>query len=187
MNTTHTTHTHRQLFFFSFFFFFLFLLLTASSSCFFRSERWKEDGSRAHQSLTMAQSSLRSTSNIVTVDVTSNHQREDDDDDDVQVDSFEDPFTLKLTTLANDGTFYPDKVVVNRATLSKLSTNEVLHHPHPLKPNCNVYYRNIVPDMFIVLCTHCNRFFLDDIETHLLLEGTCAFCRNPMKLNSSLV
>ena len=144
---------------------------------------WKEDGSRAHQSL--AQSSLRSTSNIVTVDAAFHHQVGEEEEE--QEDSFEDPFTLKLTTLASDGAFYPDKVMVNRTTLSKLSTNEVLHHPDPLNPNRNVYYRNIVPDMFIVLCSYCNRFFLDDIETHLLLEGTCAFCRNPMKLNSSLV
>ena len=136
------------------------------------TEMWKEERSSHHQSLAVVHSPRASITTALASDLE---------------DSFEDPFTLKITTLDGDSLVYPGKVLVDRNTLAKLSKNEVLYFANPLDPASFHFYRNIVPDMCIALCAHCHRFFLDDIETHLVLEGTCPFCRNPMKLDTSLI
>ncbi|EEB18094.1 conserved hypothetical protein [Pediculus humanus corporis] len=89
-----------------------------------------------------------------------------------------DPFTAKLVNfdIEKDG-FTP--VTVNRSTLKSLDPNEVLISQRP-KPLRYRYYRNIIPDLPIVICHSCHKaFHMDDYELQVLQKGHCPFCRTP--------
>ncbi|KAK6627629.1 hypothetical protein RUM44_010107 [Polyplax serrata] len=89
-----------------------------------------------------------------------------------------DPFTVKLVNFEVEGEeFVP--VTVNRATLKSLDPNEVLISQRP-KPLRYRFYRNVIPDLPIVICSSCHKaFHMDDYELQVLQKGHCPFCRTP--------
>ncbi|GLH03389.1 POC1 centriolar protein homolog [Gryllus bimaculatus] len=72
-------------------------------------------------------------------------------------------------------------VVVNRSTLQAMEPDSVVicRWPSPLKYQ---FYRNILPELQITLCSICNKVFhVDDFEVQILQKGHCPFCRSPTK------
>ncbi|XP_020611190.1 intraflagellar transport protein 122 homolog isoform X2 [Orbicella faveolata] len=90
----------------------------------------------------------------------------------------EDPFTAKLMSFEQGGSeFVP--VRVGRSTLQAMNSREVMvkKWPPPLKYQ---YYRSLLPDVSITLCSSCNRLFhTDDYELLVLQKNCCPFCRKP--------
>ncbi|XP_063240162.1 intraflagellar transport protein 122 homolog isoform X2 [Bacillus rossius redtenbacheri] len=88
-----------------------------------------------------------------------------------------DPFTARLMSFETDSEeFVP--VVVNRATLEAMEPGSVLicRRPVPLRRQ---FYRNLLPDLQISLCSSCNKLFhVDDFEMQVLQKGHCPFCRS---------
>lgn len=94
-----------------------------------------------------------------------------------------DPFTLSTDRVRSTdsgpvgaGPTGSQKILASRSVLKGLKRSEVLiaERPAPLGYS---YYRNLVPDMNISMCSTCFRFFLEDYEIVALLEGSCPFCR----------
>lgn len=91
-----------------------------------------------------------------------------------------DPFTLTLDRRKSVDTGVigssSHKIIASRSVLKQLKKSEVLigERRPPLGYS---YYRNLVPDMNVSMCSSCCRFFLDDMEVMVLLEGCCPFCR----------
>lgn len=87
-----------------------------------------------------------------------------------------DPFTLTMGRVGAERSVGAQRIIVGRSVLKQLKTSEVLiaNHATPLKPS---YYRNLVPDMNVTMCSGCHRFFMEDFEASALLEGCCPFCR----------
>lgn len=87
-----------------------------------------------------------------------------------------DPFTTRLLTFEEGGAeFVP--IVVNRRALSAMQRTDiiVLKTSEPLS---NRYFRNLMPDVSITHCRHCNKLFhTDDYELQLLQQGRCPYCR----------
>eukprot|EP01061_Rhynchopus_euleeides_P016277 TRINITY_DN27556_c0_g1_i1.p1 TRINITY_DN27556_c0_g1~~TRINITY_DN27556_c0_g1_i1.p1 ORF type:complete len:1234 (+),score=571.29 TRINITY_DN27556_c0_g1_i1:232-3933(+) len=106
-----------------------------------------------------------------------------------------DPFTRQLMALDFQGSterkYQP--VIVDRETLRQMkrddifvvrwttaSTKEGIQAEEGLLPKelRLAYYRNVVPDLPVVLCKSCNHFFHeDDYEFEVLKTGGCPFCR----------
>ncbi|XP_067012221.1 intraflagellar transport protein 122 homolog [Anabrus simplex] len=95
-----------------------------------------------------------------------------------------DPFTAKLMAFENEGEeFVP--VVVNRSTLLTMEPSSVIicRWPPPLRFR---FYRNLLPDLQITLCSSCNKIFhVDDFELQVLQKGYCPFCRSTSKTTGS--
>ncbi|KAK7866290.1 hypothetical protein R5R35_007119 [Gryllus longicercus] len=90
--------------------------------------------------------------------------------------AIDDPFTACVNDNAD---FLP--VVVNRSTLQAMEPDSVVicRWPSPLKYQ---FYRNILPELQITLCSICNKVFhVDDFEVQILQKGHCPFCRSPTK------
>ncbi|KAL0279839.1 UNVERIFIED_CONTAM: hypothetical protein PYX00_001315 [Menopon gallinae] len=89
-----------------------------------------------------------------------------------------DPFTAKLVSFEGDeDKFLPIKV--NRATLRALDPAAVFvcRRPQPLRYR---FYKNVMPDLPIVICQSCHKaFHMDDYELQVLQKGHCPFCRSP--------
>ncbi|CAH3150863.1 unnamed protein product [Porites lobata] len=93
-------------------------------------------------------------------------------------DEEEDPFTAKLMSFEQGGSEFV-AVRVGRSTLQSMNSREVLvkKWPSPLKYQ---YYRSLLPDVSITLCSSCNRLFhTDDYELLVLQKNCCPFCRKP--------
>jgi len=85
----------------------------------------------------------------------------------------EDPFSAN--NFEGGGDFVP--VVVGRSVLESLHHSEVLVKKLGA-PLGNQYYRSIIPDISITICSSCNKMFLaDDYELQVLAKGHCPFCR----------
>ncbi|KAL1117127.1 hypothetical protein AAG570_004455 [Ranatra chinensis] len=85
-----------------------------------------------------------------------------------------DPFTARLSSSED---LIP--VVVSRATLLAMDVTSVLvcRHPKPLRYR---YFRNLLPELQVTVCSNCNKIFhVDDFEMKLLEKGHCPFCRSP--------
>ncbi|XP_014288077.1 intraflagellar transport protein 122 homolog isoform X2 [Halyomorpha halys] len=85
-----------------------------------------------------------------------------------------DPFTARLLQDISD-----DVVTVNRSALKTMDLSEVVicRFPKPLKTR---YFRNLLPELQVTPCTHCNKIFhMDDFEMKILEKGSCPFCRVP--------
>ncbi|CAL4124428.1 unnamed protein product, partial [Meganyctiphanes norvegica] len=88
-----------------------------------------------------------------------------------------DPFTGNLMSFYGGSEFQP--VIVNRAALAALEPHDVIicRWPHPLR---YTFYKNIMPDVPITHCEHCNKMFhTDDYILQVLQKGHCPFCRTP--------
>lgn len=85
-----------------------------------------------------------------------------------------DPFAFKVSR-GEKKTFRP--VVVDRKTLLSLDVSSILicKWPSPLKYR---FFKNILPDLHIVMCESCFKcYHVDDFELQLLQNGSCPFCR----------
>ena len=108
-----------------------------------------------------------------------------------------DPFTRQLMALDFHGSnrqYQP--VVVDRPTLKQMKRDEIFivswsskkvkdgrdivnkEQEDKLPDDLKVrFYRNIVPDLPVTLCSHCNHFFMEeDYEFESLKKGGCPFC-----------
>jgi intraflagellar transport protein 122 len=91
--------------------------------------------------------------------------------------SITDLFTARLMNFENTGDKF-EPVVVNRATLQAMEPSVVLicRWPPPLRYQ---FYRNLLPDLQIIICNSCNKVFhVDDFELQVLQKGHCPFCRS---------
>uniref|UniRef100_A0A1B6JCB8 Intraflagellar transport protein 122 homolog n=2 Tax=Proconiini TaxID=565685 RepID=A0A1B6JCB8_9HEMI len=87
-----------------------------------------------------------------------------------------DPFTARLVTFESEVEQF-EPVLVNRSTLQAMepSTVVVCRWPPPLRYQ---FYRNLLPELQISVCTSCNKVFhTDDLEMKILQHGYCPFCR----------
>ncbi|XP_059169667.1 intraflagellar transport protein 122 homolog [Physella acuta] len=88
----------------------------------------------------------------------------------------EDPFTARLKSYNESDEFQP--VVVNKSTLQTMSRSDVyiLKWPKPLRYQ---FFRSLLPDVPITLCSSCNKLFhTDDFEQQYLQRGHCPFCKS---------
>lgn len=78
------------------------------------------------------------------------------------------------------------EAVLDRDALRSIDPRSVImaKWPRPFKTR---YYRNLLPDLHIVICPECfQAFHSEDFELQVLQKGHCPFCRTPHeKLSSS--
>lgn len=106
------------------------------------------------------------TGNVQSLQISDEQDGMDDDD----------PFTEKLMSFEQGGTEFTP-VRVGRSVLQSMNRHEVFikKWPTPLKYN---YYKSIMPDVAITLCSSCNRMFhSEDYDLMVLQKGYCPFCR----------
>ncbi|XP_054966407.1 intraflagellar transport protein 122 homolog isoform X3 [Pan paniscus] len=87
----------------------------------------------------------------------------------------EDPFTAKLSFEQGGSEFVP--VVVSRLVLRSMSRRDVLikRWPPPLRWQ---YFRSLLPDASITMCSSCFQMFhSEDYELLVLQHGCCPYCR----------
>ncbi len=76
----------------------------------------------------------------------------------------------------NEGSY--DDVVVDRDILLSMKSEEVFIRKWPNNSLPTQYYRSVIPDLPIILCSNCNHFFHEeDYEFHVLQKNQCPFCR----------
>uniref|UniRef100_A0A4W3GC19 Intraflagellar transport protein 122 homolog n=1 Tax=Callorhinchus milii TaxID=7868 RepID=A0A4W3GC19_CALMI len=89
-----------------------------------------------------------------------------------------DPFTAKLSFEQGGSQFVP--VIVNRTVLQSMSRRDVLikRWPKPLKWH---YYRSLLPDVSITMCSSCFQMFhSEDYELLVLQHNCCPYCCRPI-------
>lgn len=127
-------------------------------------DSWQEERSSNFQSLKIRDES--------------NYEASDEGDFDSLQRQESDPFTIQMSSLeAMEGT----TVIADHDILSSLRSSEVFiaSPPEPLR---KVFYKNLVPEMSIIMCPSCHKFFLEDFESHILQDSKCSFCRNKLDL-----
>lgn len=104
--------------------------------------RWEEEKSINFQSLKINDDDADSYGNQAQYDTGA------------KMTNVEDPFTIKMTF--DEQVFEYTPVVVNRSVLRQMNSADVLITKEcaPLKVR---YFRNLVPDMQITMCTSCNK------------------------------
>ncbi|XP_047473268.1 intraflagellar transport protein 122 homolog [Penaeus chinensis] len=94
-----------------------------------------------------------------------------------------DPFTSNLLGFYQGGSEY-QPVSLNRQALAAMEPHDVIicRWPKPLRFQ---FFKNIMPDVPITHCTHCNKMFhTDDYILQVLQKGHCPFCRTPTMENA---
>jgi len=94
----------------------------------------------------------------------------------------EDSFLAQLTKLADAKTRgpLPISIKVNEVVFRNIARDKtqifVSHWPRKTKPYR--YFRNIVPEVPVLLCDNCQHFFhQEDFEAYVIRHNTCPFCR----------
>ncbi|XP_074860903.1 intraflagellar transport protein 122 homolog isoform X1 [Carettochelys insculpta] len=96
-------------------------------------------------------------------------------DDNADVVEEDDPFTAKLSFEQGGSEFVP--VIVNRAVLRSMSRRDVLIKRWP-KPLRWQYFRSLLPDASITMCSTCFQMFhSEDYELLVLQHNCCPYCR----------
>jgi intraflagellar transport protein 122 len=91
----------------------------------------------------------------------------------------DDPFAAQLSAIDQTATYVP--LVASRGVLQALRPSEVFAVPAPAPGLPTRYFRNMLPDVPVVLCRHCAHFFHEeDYEFVTLEKGACPFCRTPL-------
>ena len=88
----------------------------------------------------------------------------------------DDPFTKAMLDFEPTGRFTP--TAATREMLLHMEPSEVfvVQWPHASRPL--EFYRNMLPDVPVVLCHSCNHFFHEeDWELATMAKGKCPFCR----------
>uniref|UniRef100_A0A674NEH9 Intraflagellar transport protein 122 homolog n=1 Tax=Takifugu rubripes TaxID=31033 RepID=A0A674NEH9_TAKRU len=96
-------------------------------------------------------------------------------------DTFEDPFTAKMSFEQGGSAFVPVKV--SRSVLRLMSRRDVLikRWPVPLQWE---YFRSLMPNMSITMCPTCFKMFhSEDYELLVLQHNCCPYCRRPIDEN----
>lgn len=105
------------------------------------------------------------------------------DADTLQIMDEDDPFTSRLSNFDGDDIGFKP-VTIGRQTLLSLDSSSVFiaKWEVPLRYR---YFKNLLPDLQIVMCNFCFKtFHLDDYELQLMQKGYCPFCRSlPEHLN----
>nr|CCA20383.1 PREDICTED: similar to WD repeat domain 10 isoform 2 putative [Albugo laibachii Nc14] len=73
---------------------------------------------------------------------------------------------------------------LDQETLRSLHPTDIFIIKYPTKALPYRYFRNMIPEIHLILCSHCRRFFHEeDFELVLLQRGECPCCRhtNPSK------
>ena len=90
----------------------------------------------------------------------------------------DDPFTKAMLDFEPSGRFLPP--VANREMLLQMEASDVFVVQWGTNAKPTEYYRNMLPEVPIVLCHSCNHFFHeDDWESSTMSKGVCPFCRSP--------
>eukprot|EP00041_Stephanoeca_diplocostata_P034387 m.1171057 g.1171057 ORF g.1171057 m.1171057 type:complete len:1193 (+) comp24511_c0_seq1:191-3769(+) len=109
----------------------------------------------------------------------------DDDSGDDDAKRFANYYS-NLISGAQDGT-KPEPIVVDRAALAGMPSSEVYVQKWPA-PLSYRYYRNVIPDVTVILCASCNHLFhTDDFELQLLQQKACPFCRKQVDFDGNIV
>ena len=88
----------------------------------------------------------------------------------------DDPFTKAMLDFEYSGRFAP--TVATREMLIQMEASEVFVVQWGTSARPTEYYRNMLPDVPIVLCHSCNHFFHEeDWEFSVMSKGVCPFCR----------
>ncbi|XP_045581276.1 intraflagellar transport protein 122 homolog [Procambarus clarkii] len=106
----------------------------------------------------------------LTLDTSPTHSQNDDD-----------PFTANLMNFYGGSEYQP--VTLGQSALMVMEPHDIIicKWPKPLKFQ---YFKNIMPDMPITHCIHCNKMFhTDDYTLQVLQKGHCPFCRTPIGEN----
>jgi len=101
-----------------------------------------------------------------------------DDDEPSENIHEEDAFQSQLTNMEQgmDGS-YP-KITVDKQCLVNMPKNEIYVRNWGTKHVSCQFFRTLIPDVPIALCTTCNQFFHEeDYEFHVLQKKACPFCR----------
>mmetsp|Transcript_26127 Transcript_26127/g.60322 ORF Transcript_26127/g.60322 Transcript_26127/m.60322 type:complete len:1204 (+) Transcript_26127:58-3669(+) len=97
------------------------------------------------------------------------------DDDDMGGGGDDDIFARAML-MAEGGSYQPIKA--DRKMLRALSRLDVFIQKWPSPGKSRNYFRNMLPDVPIVLCESCNHMFLEeDFELAFLQKNACPFCR----------
>ncbi|XP_018007047.1 intraflagellar transport protein 122 homolog [Hyalella azteca] len=89
----------------------------------------------------------------------------------------DDPFSANLNAIYPGSEMEP--VTLNRAALQAQDPQDIIICRWP-KPLRFTYYKNLMPDVPITHCQHCNKLFhTDDFILQVLQKGHCPFCRTP--------
>ena len=90
----------------------------------------------------------------------------------------DDPFTKAMLDFEPSGRFLPP--VANREMLLQMEASDVFVVQWGTNAKPTEYYRNMLPEVPIVLCHSCNHFFHEeDWESSTMSKGVCPFCRSP--------
>jgi len=96
----------------------------------------------------------------------------------------QDPFTSQFMRFQAGEAFSP--VVADRDMLKSMPASEVFVQQWPAPLNFR-YYRNVLPEIAVSHCSHCNNFFhSDDYELLVLQKGACPFCRHKVAIGGDL-
>ncbi|XP_052752603.1 intraflagellar transport protein 122 homolog [Galleria mellonella] len=88
------------------------------------------------------------------------------------VDDSGDPFLDKVDEDDESGVVW-----CSRQALLQLNPVSVVVVKRPLLPT--LYYRNMLPELPAIACSHCqNLFYAEDYEIQLVTKGHCPFCRH---------
>lgn len=90
----------------------------------------------------------------------------------------DDLFMQQLLSMEHSDTYIPVKL--NRQTLTQLKPEETFIQKWPIPGLRHRYYRNMIPEVPVVMCYSCNHFFhMEDFEFAVLQKGKCPFCATP--------
>jgi intraflagellar transport protein 122 len=89
----------------------------------------------------------------------------------------DEPFTKAMLDFEPTGRFMP--TVATREMLLQMDASEVYVVQWGTSARPTEYYRNMLPDVPVVLCHNCNHFFHEeDWEFATMSKGVCPFCRS---------
>lgn len=134
-----------------------------------KKARWKEEKSDNYEALNFDDSYI-------------DEGYDPDIDTEAENETEKDPFTQRMISFQEQGNVHYQATLVNRNILRQINPNDiiVIDWPAPLRRK---FYRNLMPDVNIDKCPHCQKLFhTDEYETQLLQCGYCPFCRNPSTL-----
>ena len=97
----------------------------------------------------------------------------------------DDPFTQQLMNLSLSDGYKP--VVVDRAILQSLTADSVFVRNWPSSHVPHTYFRSMIPEVAIVMCSGCQQFFHEgDYEFQILQKKCCPFCRTAVAVTDEI-
>ncbi|BES91638.1 Intraflagellar transport 122 homolog (Chlamydomonas) [Nesidiocoris tenuis] len=96
----------------------------------------------------------------------------------------QDPFSSRLISFDGGGVGMinaddSEPIIATRSMLRSMDFSNTLICKYP-KPLPMRFFKNLLPDVHITTCPHCNKIFhQDDYESLLLEKSHCPFCRTP--------